>query len=221
MAKDLTTSQLDRQNILNNDLAVDEIQKQTGIQGVVFEGRLRFTKSMVAIYFDVDIRTVERYVSENSDEMCGNGYEILKGKRLKEFMKCVIVQDVPDINVGNISSRNPQILFHIQNDGYYPTFLDKLEHLFFCACKFHCFSDGNKRIAITLTAMFLLKNGYMSVANVYFREMENISYHVAAGHIDEDLLKRILDAILNFTYDTNEELKLDIFNAISVVDEFY
>ena len=69
--------------------------------------------------------------------------------------------------------------------------------------------------------MFLLKNGYMSVANVYFREMENISYHVAAGHIDEDLLKRILAAILNFTYDTDEELKLDIFNAISVVDEFY
>lgn len=69
--------------------------------------------------------------------------------------------------------------------------------------------------------MFLLKNGYMSVANVYFREMENISYHVAAGHINEDLLKRILAAILNFTYDTDEELKLDIFNAISVVDEFY
>jgi len=51
--------------------------------------------------------------------------------------------------------------------------------------------------------------------------MENISYHVAAGHIDEKLLRRILDAILNYTYDTDEELKLDIFNAISVVDEFY
>jgi death-on-curing protein len=69
--------------------------------------------------------------------------------------------------------------------------------------------------------MFLLKNGYMAVSNVYFREMENISYHVAAGHIDEDLLKRILDAILSGTYDTDEELKLDIFNAISVVDKFY
>jgi death-on-curing protein len=69
--------------------------------------------------------------------------------------------------------------------------------------------------------MFLLKNGYMAVANVYFREMENISYHVAAGHIDEELLRRILEAILNFTYDSDEALKLDIFNAISVVDEFY
>ena len=34
MAKDLTTLQLDRQNILNNDLAMGEIQKQTGLQGL-------------------------------------------------------------------------------------------------------------------------------------------------------------------------------------------
>ena len=44
MAKDLTTSKIDRQNILNNELAVNEIQKQTGIQGILYEGRLRFTK---------------------------------------------------------------------------------------------------------------------------------------------------------------------------------
>ena len=125
--------------------------------------------------------------------------------------------DYGELDIGKLES----VLFHIQNDDYYPAFLDKLLHLFFCACKFHCFSDGNKRIAITLTAMFLLKNGYMAVANVYFREMENISYHVAAGHIDEKLLRRILKAILNYTYDTDEELKLDIFNAISVDEEYY
>lgn len=125
--------------------------------------------------------------------------------------------DCGELDIGKLES----VLFHIQNDDYYPTFLDKLQHLFFCACKFHCFTDGNKRIAITLTAMFLLKNGYMGVAKVYFREMENISYHVAAGHIDEDLLRRILEAILNSTYDTDEELKLDVYNAISVEDSFY
>lgn len=125
--------------------------------------------------------------------------------------------DYGELDIGKLES----VLIHIQNDDYYPTFLDKLEHLFFCACNFHCFTDGNKRIAITLTAMFLLRNGYMSVANVYFREMENISYHVAAGHIDEKLLRRILEAILNCTYDTDEELKLDIFNSISAEDEFY
>lgn len=125
--------------------------------------------------------------------------------------------DCGELDIGKLES----VLFHIQNDDYYPTFLDKLEHLFFCSCKFHCFTDGNKRIAITLTAMFLLKNGYMGVARVYFREMENISYHVAAGHIDEDLLRRILEAILNSTYDFDEELKLDVYNAISVEDSYY
>ena len=83
MAKDLTTSQIDRQNILNNDLAVNEIQNQTGIQGIIFNGRLSFTKSMVATFFDVDVRTIERYVSDNSDEIAANGYEILREKNLK------------------------------------------------------------------------------------------------------------------------------------------
>lgn len=109
MKKDLTTSKIDRQNILNNELAVNEIQTQTGIQGIVYDGRIRFTKTMVATYFDVDQRTIERYVSENSDEIMSNGYEILKGKKLKEFMNCVLEQDVPDINVGNISNRTSQI----------------------------------------------------------------------------------------------------------------
>lgn len=109
MAKDLTTSQIDRQNILNNEFAVNEIQNQTGIQGILYDGRLRFTKSMVATYFDVDIRTIERYVNDNSEEIMSNGYEILKGKKLKEFIDCVLKQDVPDINVGNISNRTSQM----------------------------------------------------------------------------------------------------------------
>jgi len=109
MTKDLTTSKIDRQNILNNEFAVNEIQQQIGIQGVLYEGKLRLTKSMVATYFDVDLRTVERYVSDNTDEIVVNGYEILKGKKLKEFLNCVFEQDVPDINVGNISNRTSQI----------------------------------------------------------------------------------------------------------------
>lgn len=40
------------------------------------------------------------------------------------------------------------VLEHIQNDDYYPTFDAKLTHLFHSACMFHCFEDGNKRIAV-------------------------------------------------------------------------
>ena len=108
MARDLTTSQVDRQNILNNENAVAEIQNQTGLQGIMFEGRLCFTKAMVASFFEVDVRTIERYVGGNSDEISANGYEIIKGKRLKDFMSCVMDQNVPDINVGNTAMQNPE-----------------------------------------------------------------------------------------------------------------
>lgn len=111
-------------------------------------------------------------------------------------------------------ARLDSVLQHIQNDDYYPTFEDKITHLFFCTCKFHCFADGNKRLAITLSAQFLLLNGYMAVAKHFFTVMENTSYHVAAGRIDKDLLHRILVAVMDGTYDSDEELKLAIYDAI-------
>jgi len=107
------------------------------------------------------------------------------------------------------------VLENIQNDDYYPNFVDKLTHLFFCACEFHCFMDGNKRIAITLSAQFLLLNGYMAVAKTFFSEMENISYHVAAGKIDKEFLYKIMTAILDGTYEFDESLKLAVYNAIN------
>ena len=106
------------------------------------------------------------------------------------------------------------VLQHIQNDDYYPTFDVKLTHLFFCACKFHCFEDGNKRIAITLCAQMLLLNGYLRSINTFIRESENISYHVAAGNISKELLGEWMDAVLSGNED-NEALKLKIFHAIS------
>jgi len=106
------------------------------------------------------------------------------------------------------------VLENIQNDDYYSSFEDKLTHLFFCACKFHCFQDGNKRIALTLCAQMLLLNGYLYCAGNFIREMENISYHVAAGNIDKDLLHEVITAHLSEDSD-NEELKLKILYAIS------
>ena len=114
------------------------------------------------------------------------------------------------IEVGKLES----VLEHIQNDDYYPTIEDKLTHLFFSANKFHCFADGNKRIAITLSAQMLLFNGYLYCASTFLREMENISYHVAAGNIDKDLLHEIITALLAEEMD-DEVLKLKILNAIS------
>jgi death on curing protein len=106
------------------------------------------------------------------------------------------------------------VLENIQNDDYYPTFADKLTHLFFSTCKFHSFLDGNKRIAITLSAQFLLLNGYLYCTAKFIREMENISYHVADGSIDKDLLNEIMTAFLEENMES-EVLKLKILNAIS------
>lgn len=105
------------------------------------------------------------------------------------------------------------VLEHIQNDDYYPAFEDKLTHLFFSSCNFHCFVDGNKRIAITLSAQLLLLNGYMYCTGRFINEMENISFHVAAGKIDKDLLHEIITAFLAEEMDS-EELKLKIYHAI-------
>ncbi len=113
------------------------------------------------------------------------------------------------------TGRLDSVLTHIQEDRYYPTFIDKLTHLFFCTCQFHCFEDGNKRLAITLSAQFLLLNGYMSTAKAFFTITENISYHVASGKIKKDLLHSIITAIMDGTFETNEELKLAIVNAIN------
>ena len=114
------------------------------------------------------------------------------------------------IDCGKLES----VLCHIQNDDYYPSVVDKVTHLFFSTCQFHCFADGNKRLAITLTTFFLLKNGYMLIAKNFIAKMENISYHVAAGKVKKDLLNEIMTAIFNGEYDGNEEIQLKIYNAI-------
>lgn len=114
------------------------------------------------------------------------------------------------LDVGKLDS----VLEHIQNDLYYPTIEDKLTHLFFGACKFHCFADGNKRIAITLCAQMLLFNGYLYCVGSFLEEMENITYHVASGKIDKDLLHEIITAFIAEEMD-EEWLKLKIYKAIS------
>lgn len=93
-----------------------------------------------------------------------------------------------------------------------------LTHLFFGACKFHSFEDGNKRIAITLCAQMLLLNGYLYCSGNFIREMENISYHVAAGLIDKELLAETITAVLDDELES-EYLKLKILNAISTDHE--
>lgn len=98
MSKDLTNSRLDRQNILNNDIAVEEIQAKSGVEGIMWEGKIYVTREMTAQFFDVDIRTVSRYLEQNGQELSENGYEVLRGKKLKSFLEAA-KNSGKDINV--------------------------------------------------------------------------------------------------------------------------
>ena len=67
--KDLTNSTVARQNILNNNYAIEEIQNAVGIEGIVFDNQLRFLKSQIASFFEIDERTIERYLEIHEKEL--------------------------------------------------------------------------------------------------------------------------------------------------------
>ena len=108
MSKDLTNSAVDRQNILNNPYALAEIERAAGIRGIPFEGKTVVLKEQVALFFEVTLRTVENYLEHNAEELARNGYEVLKGNRLKTLKLAIQGLDVPETDFGNIS-KAPQL----------------------------------------------------------------------------------------------------------------
>ena len=95
---DLSTATLQRQNILNNRYALQAAEQHLALGGVAYQGETVFTKQQVMALFEVSDATVERYISNHGEELKGNGYQLLKGKNLKEFKDLV---DVSLINEGN------------------------------------------------------------------------------------------------------------------------
>ena len=83
--KDLTVSQIERQNVLNNRFAVSKIQENLDIEGLLFEGQYWLTKKMVTDFYKVEERTIERCIAQNEEELKHNGYILCKGKKLKDF----------------------------------------------------------------------------------------------------------------------------------------
>lgn len=97
MTHDLTTSEIERQNVLNNTMAIPRIKEVLDIEAYQFDGKYYLTKQMVADFYEVDVRTIERYIETNKEELERNGYFLCKGKKLKEFK----LQFAPDKNVGH------------------------------------------------------------------------------------------------------------------------
>jgi hypothetical protein len=134
MTKDLTNSEVDRKNVLNNNLAISEAYTQIGFRGVLFENKYRFTKQQVAQFFEVDVRTIERLLENHGKELSESGYELFSGTRLKMLREAFLETynasptDVSDINVGDIPdvSENVSLSLRAPNIGIFTfkTFLN-------------------------------------------------------------------------------------------------
>ena len=98
MTKDLTSSNVSRQNILNNNYAISQLESNLSFGGIYWHNESIFTKVQVAEILEIDVRTIERYLESHSPELIKNGYRVLKGTELKDFKKYV-----SDIDVGDIS----------------------------------------------------------------------------------------------------------------------
>ncbi|MBE6339839.1 MAG: ORF6N domain-containing protein [Bacteroidales bacterium] len=85
MTKDLTTSAIDRQNILNNAIALPKIQESLDVKFYEFQGKYVITRQQVADFYEVDVRTIDRCIKANEEEIMSNGYFLCKGNALKEF----------------------------------------------------------------------------------------------------------------------------------------
>ena len=87
MANDLTNSTVSRQNLLNNTPVIEETRNLLQLQCITFNGSEYVTKAMVAHFYDVDVRTIDRYLSESEGELRENGYKLLKGIELSRFLR--------------------------------------------------------------------------------------------------------------------------------------
>ena len=108
MNKDLTTSDLHRKNILNNNYALEIIYDEISFPGIMFESKYRFTKKHVAEFYEIDERTVDRYIEKNKSEFEESGYEVLKHNRLKEF-KAAYVNDTDVANIDESLQKAPSL----------------------------------------------------------------------------------------------------------------
>lgn len=94
MNKDLTASTIDRQNILNNRYALERLEQNLNLGGVLWRGEPVFPKQQVAEIFDIDERTIDRYISNHGEELSKNGYLVLQGYTLKKFKELISDNDM-------------------------------------------------------------------------------------------------------------------------------
>lgn len=98
MSQDLTTSAVARGNVLNNRYALRKLEAHLALGGLHMNGKRVFLKTQVAKLLDVDERTIDRYLASHDAEIKQSGYQVLKGKALRD-MKLAHVDDMGVVNM--------------------------------------------------------------------------------------------------------------------------
>lgn len=124
-------------------------------------------------------------------------------------MKYLNIQDVMTLHQQMIEAMqglkgvNPQqiellesALQQIQNDDYYPNFIDKLTHIVFACVKFHPFLDGNKRTALLVARTFIVMNYPKILPENFYQNLEDVVVAVAEGKTTKEELREILQNLL-------------------------
>lgn len=124
-------------------------------------------------------------------------------------MKYLNIQDVMTLHQQMIEAMqglkgvNPQqigllesALQQIQNDDYYPNFIDKLTHIVFACVKFHPFLDGNKRTALLVARTFIVMNYPKILLENFYQNLEDVVVAVAEGKTTKEELREILQNLL-------------------------
>ncbi len=130
MTKDLTNSIIERKNILNNNMAIKAIYDNVGFNGVLFEGKYRFTKNQISQFYDVDTRTIDRLLENNSKELQDNGYEVFTGSKLRSYKDTILKainnkDDGNDTNVVTISQMTENEIDSLNKTSILATFTFK------------------------------------------------------------------------------------------------
>lgn len=109
--------------------------------------------------------------------------------------------------------RLESILEFVQNDLYYPSFIEKLSFLSYGIAKDHIFIDGNKRSAIAIGAYFMELNDYGYLVPQYMKAMENFIVWAMENRISRELFTEKIKYII-LDIEESEDFKIKLLQSL-------
>lgn len=80
-----------------------EIEKAASVKGIEFEGKRVLLKEQAALFFGITERTIENYLARHEEELRHNGYDVIRGNRLKTLKNIIRDEHGTEIDFGTIA----------------------------------------------------------------------------------------------------------------------